>query len=151
MSYFNRILKGENYVQRGKYKVKDTKEKYSIDYKTYTKDRHVLHQKIIRMIEKPNDYPKSGSKPIAILIGGGTASGKTIIEKELHSKSIHATVIDLDEIKEYIPEYTIYKKTNPQQAASFVHKESYDISDNQVPVPHRFNPVKWWGQVCGAS
>ncbi|MFC4025562.1 zeta toxin family protein [Oceanobacillus longus] len=132
-SFLNRILRRKHNVQRGKKKGKDTKKKYSIDYKTYTKDRHVLHQKIIRMIEKPNAYPKNGSKPIAILIDGGTASGKTtmrktIIEKELHSKSIHVTVIDLDEIKEYIPEYTIYKKTNPQQAASFVHKESYDIS-----------------------
>ena len=118
--------------QRGKHEVKETKKRHSINSKKYTKERHILHKKIISIIENTGNSPKKGRKPIAILLGGGTASGKTnmrkkIIEKELISRKIYTTSIDIDKIKEHIPEYTVYKKTKPSQAASLVHKESYDI------------------------
>ncbi|WP_161493856.1 zeta toxin family protein [Virgibacillus necropolis] len=59
------------------------------------------------MIEKTGSTPKQGEKPLAILIGGGTASGKTtirkaIIEKELIERQIRAATVDPDNIKEYI-------------------------------------------------
>lgn len=97
----------------------------------YTKKRYLLHKKIINMIETPQSHPKKGNKPIAILIGGGAASGKTTlrkyIENELKEKSINITVVDFDEIKKYIPEYNDYIKNDSDQAATLVHKESYDI------------------------
>lgn len=132
--FLKRLLKKKDGAKRNRDAVKDTKQMHSIDSKTYTKERHQLHKKIIRMLEKTDTYPKKGNKPVAILIGGGTASGKTtmrktIVEKELKAKNISATTVDLDEIKEYIPEYAEYKKTNPNEAARFVHKESYDIGE----------------------
>src|SRR5699024_4609025 len=140
-SFFNKLkfynnLKKKYLVykgQRGKHEVKETKEMHSINSNKYTKKRHLLHKNIVSKIENTGNSPEKGRKPIAILIGGGTASGKTtmrkkMIEKELISRNIYAASIDLDEIKEYIPEYTVYKKTKPNQAASLVHKESYDIS-----------------------
>lgn len=114
--------------------LKDTKKAYSINFKKYTKERHLLHKKIINMIEVPESSPKKGQKPVAVLIGGGTASGKTtmrktIIERKLDSKSIRVTVVDFDEIKEYIPEYSFYKKIDINKAATLVHKESCDIGE----------------------
>lgn len=112
--------------------MKDTKGSHTINSTKYTKERYSLHQRIVSMIERPDSSPKKGHKPIAVLIGGGTASGKTtmrkrMIEKELHSKLIRTTVVDFDEIKEYIPEYSVYKKIDANQAATLVHKESCDI------------------------
>lgn len=112
----------------------DTKKKHSIDSKKYTKERHLLHKQIVKKLENSMSFPKKGDRPVAILIGGGTASGKTfirkkIIEKEVQKLGIVASTVDLDEIKEFIPEYKEYKKTNPDQAASLVHKESYDIGN----------------------
>lgn len=114
--------------------LEDTKQMHSINSKTYTKERHRLHKEIVRMIEKADSQPKKGKKPVAILIGGGTASGKTtmrktIVKNELNVKKIIATTVDIDEIKEYIPEYAEYKKSNPAEAARLVHRESVDIGE----------------------
>lgn len=122
-----------NHYRLSKRKVtKDTKQLHSIDAKTYTKERQQLHKQIIRKLDTTESYPKKGEKPVAILIGGGTASGKTtlrktIVEKELKARNISVTIVDIDEIKEYIPEYAQYKQTNPTEAARLVHKESRDI------------------------
>lgn len=118
--------------RRKKYDGKDTKEIHTNHANQYTKERRILHKRIVHIIEKKGKNPKKGRKPIAILIGGGTASGKTTLRKKIIGKKRivrHASpiTIDVDEIKEYIPEYKVYKKINPNQAASLVHKESYDI------------------------
>lgn len=116
---------------RNLHELKETKEIYTIHSKKYTKERHSMHKKIVGMIEETGTFPEQGKKPIAILMGGGTASGKTTmrnkIEMDLAASNIYATTVDLDEIKEYIPEYAVYKKTSPNQAARLVHKESCDI------------------------
>ncbi|WP_458413101.1 zeta toxin family protein [Schinkia sp. CFF1] len=119
-------------VQKNGYIGKDTKEIYSFHGNKYTKERHQLHEKIVDRIEMTSNSIGQGERPIAFLMGGGTASGKTtlrktIIEKKLAAKNISAVMVDIDEIKEYIPEYASLKKTNPEKAASFVHKEAYDI------------------------
>ncbi|WP_314733365.1 zeta toxin family protein, partial [Anaerobacillus sp. CMMVII] len=69
---------------------------------------------------------------MAILVGGGTASGKTSLRKSvipqlLKRKKIEAIAIDPDEIKEMLPKYHLLKKDNPKQAANLVHKESRAI------------------------
>lgn len=112
--------------------MQDTKEIHSQDFKKYTKERYLLHKRIMSQIEKPSCSPKIGERPLAILIGGGTASGKTtirkkIIENKLGSKSDCTTVVDFDAIKEYIPEYSVLKKMDINQATTLVHKESRDI------------------------
>src|SRR5690606_3067697 len=106
------IVKGDwklakNQSDRDLMNVKDTKELHSISPKKYKTKRYLLHKRIINLIEKTNCNPEKGHKPIAILIGGGTASGKTtirkkVIENEVKLKSFCTTVVDFDEIKEYI-------------------------------------------------
>lgn len=132
LKFYGHKLKHKYVAKRKIREVKETKEQYSPHLKKYTKERYMMHKKIVNKIEKTGVSPEKGNKPIAILIGGGTASGKTtlrkkMIKKQLLDSNIHAVTVDIDEIKEYIPEYAVYKKTNPEQAAHLVHKESYDI------------------------
>jgi len=89
--------------------------------------------KIVNKMMKKAGSPKKGQRPIAVLIGGGSASGKTtmretIIVKELAAIGIRTTAVDPDDIKEYIPEYERLKKYDPENAARLVHKESCDIA-----------------------
>jgi predicted ABC-type ATPase len=120
--------------KRNNPKIKDTKEIYSVKGYKYSQKRHAMHMNIVNKMIKQAPSPKKGEKSIAILIGGGTASGKTImrksvIEKKLAEIGIQAVIVDPDEIKEYIPEYKLLQKTHPNDAARLVHKESLDISD----------------------
>lgn len=97
-------------------KLEETKEKYSVKGKKYTQKRHAMHMNIVNEFMKKASSPKKGERPIAVLIGGGTASGKTtmrqnIIEKKLNKIGIHTVTVDPDEIKEYIPEYASLKKS----------------------------------------
>jgi predicted kinase len=73
-------------------------------------------------------------QPFAILVGGGTASGKTqlrkeIIEEELNKNSISYSLVDADEIKLHLPHYHELLVTDPCHAAALVHKESTLIRD----------------------
>lgn len=119
---------------RNERKIKATKEIYSVSVYKYNADRHALHMKIVNNLMNKSHTPKNIEKPVAILIGGGSATGKTtlrqtIINKELIMRGIQAITIDPDEIKEYIPEYESLKSIVPNHAAHLVHKESCDISD----------------------
>ncbi|WP_059102853.1 zeta toxin family protein [Shouchella shacheensis] len=113
--------------------LKETKSLYS-SQGHYTPERQALHMDILKKISKKPFMPKHTVKPTAILLGGGSATGKTtlresIIEKECAKKGIRPVTVDADEIKEYLPEYTLLKHTHPTYAAALVHKESRDIAD----------------------
>lgn len=109
---------------------RDTKMMHTVG-RRYTEERHRLHRKIVRrMAEKAEGHHKGA--PIAILIGGGTASGKTtlrkgLVQRELKKRRIKAALIDPDELKAHTPEYKGFQKTDPKRAASLVHRESCDI------------------------
>jgi len=114
-------------------KKKETKFLYSIKGKKYMTSRHEMHIRIVNELMKVAVSVEKEKKPLAILIGGGTASGKTtlrkiVIESELSKRGIYAVTVDPDIVKEYIPEFNAYKKTDPSHAAYLVHKESCDIS-----------------------
>lgn len=98
------------------------------------KGREELHKQIIEMIVKPCDCENNPQPPIAILVGGGTASGKTYlrkmkIEKKLEDKGIPYCLVDADDIKLKLPEYHHYLQFQPEKATLFVHKESVYIGD----------------------
>lgn len=64
---------------------------------------------------------------MVVLIGGGTASGKTtmrqtIVGKTLMERGIRTVTADPDKIKNSIPEYESLKKDHPNDAARLVHK-----------------------------
>ncbi|ARA97841.1 zeta toxin family protein [Geobacillus thermodenitrificans] len=115
-------------------KIKSTKEMYSVKGYKYSPKRHAMHMRIVHAIMKQAPSPPKTERPIAILIGGGTASGKTmmrktVIEKQLAEEGVQAIIVDPDDIKTYIPEYHSLQKTHPNDAARLVHQESRDISN----------------------
>ena len=105
--------------------------------KGYTKNRLQIHNEIIRKITGPCRANQPSLFPIAILVGGGTASGKTVLRKTLIMNWVYEMgwdfcFVDADEIKAHIPEYHYLLKEEPKKAASFVHKESIDIRDKVI-------------------
>lgn len=111
---------------------KETKSVYCVDG-VYSADRDALHRSIVSSLLKKDGPPVSGRQPLAILIGGGTASGKTslrkaVVEGELQKLGVRAVTVDADEIKERIPEYEAFKASEPKDAARLVHRESCDIA-----------------------
>lgn len=118
----------EVFFIRSRKSFRDTKMEHATG-RRYTKERHRLHREIVRRIAEKGSSAKN---PIAILIGGGTASGKTtlrksLVQRELKKRGIEAALIDPDELKTYIPEYKELLKTDPKRAAGLVHRESCDI------------------------
>lgn len=102
---------------------KETKELHSAGGSLYSAQRRAIHIKIVKNILVQAGSSRKGQQPVVVLIGGGTASGKTalrkaVIEKELAKRGIKAGTVDADEIKEMIPEYETLKKTDPKNAVS---------------------------------
>ncbi|MCQ6279974.1 zeta toxin family protein [Bacillus sp. EB600] len=115
----------------------DTKKIYSLSPNNYVPHRERLHVKIIKSLMQNTDHMKNSLNPVAILIGGGSATGKTklrekVIKEQAKTSPIKFLTVDPDDIKIFIPEYQQYKETSPLTAASFVHKESCDIRDRLV-------------------
>ncbi|MCY7433134.1 zeta toxin family protein [Bacillus safensis] len=110
--------------------MKTTRSKYFID-EDYTSDRKVLHTQIIDGLF--NDSQNSQEPPQAILLGGGSASGKSTLTKlwiKAYEKNLIPLIcIDCDDIKTLIPEYEDIKRYNLETAAFYVHDESSDIGD----------------------
>ncbi|MEC1305431.1 zeta toxin family protein [Lysinibacillus capsici] len=109
-----------------------TKSTYYIN-NAYTSERLKLHDTIIKSL-----FKKSNSLPFeALLLGGGSASGKSFVGELLleafKEENLDVTYIDADEIKKYIPEYNELLETNDEyyikKAAAFVHDESSDIAE----------------------
>lgn len=110
----------------------ETKAAYSAGG-IYTSDREALHRSIVARALGKAGSTASGRPPLAVLIGGGTASGKTSLRKsavegELQKLGVQAATVDADEIKEQIPEYEAFKAAHPKDAARLVHRESCDIA-----------------------
>ncbi|PAW37974.1 MULTISPECIES: zeta toxin family protein [Bacillus cereus group] len=109
--------------------VKTTQEKFKVNG-IYTKERQVLHENIISyfMDEKQTIM----EPPEAYLLGGGTASGKSHVGQFIingYAKiGVSLIYIDCDEIKRLIPEYETMGLIYIEEAASHVHDESSDIS-----------------------
>jgi len=101
-----------------------TKQQHKNEDGTWTKERTELHQEII-------DDHFAGKTPVdeptAYMMGGGTASGKSGMEKEL-SIPENTVKINADDIKKKLPEYNQRMAADDPSAAAFVHHESSDVS-----------------------
>ena len=112
------------------------------DYETnkYTQERNRLHKDIIYNIKKDvvciND-----DQPIAILMGGSPASGKSTFLKKYSPYLLNEEIlkIDADDIRSKLPEYKGYNATQ-------THLETKDIvntllSDRNIGLPCKFDVI----------
>lgn len=110
--------------------MKTTKDTYCVDG-AYTNERKDIHKKIIDYFF--NTAQNIKEPPQAILLGGGSASGKSTLAKfwvKAYEKNfIPLVYIDCDEIKLLIPDYENVKTYNEETAAFYVHDESSDVAE----------------------
>lgn len=104
---------------------------------TYTPQRQKLHKTIVDEIVSQADQAKVGERPVCILLGGGSASGKStirdhFIQPGLDKDGIRVATVDSDEIKKSIPEYKCFQEQRPDAAALRVHNESADITTQAI-------------------
>lgn len=124
-----KFVKNNYFISNGENQTQD----FYKSSKGYKKERQKLHNQIVKGIVDSASSPKNGEKPIAILMGGGTASGKgtlrsTLIIPRMQLAGISVGISDCDDIKEQIPEYKHFQKQDTESAAFRVHQESMDIA-----------------------
>lgn len=104
---------------------RDTFDRHKVG-QGFTPQREKLHTTII------DDALKGATpveKPVALMTGGGPASGKSVLAREGHVPSLkNAVIIDSDEIKKLLPEYKLGTKLGDPNAAAFAHEESSFLS-----------------------
>lgn len=79
------------------------------------------------VIDKAPDVPE-GKKPIAHVLLGGTASGKSTLTNALLHDNPHIISVNPDEAKLQVPEYEHLKAVDLKTAAAHVHDEAKLIS-----------------------
>src|SRR6266705_980692 len=95
--------------------------------KKWTKARADLHEAVTEHMVAGKLAP-TGRKPIAYIIGGGTATGKTTTSTAVIGENPNALRIDPDELKLAVPEFEHLKQTDPNNAARLVHEESSQMT-----------------------
>lgn len=123
------FIKDNYFISDGKSQTKDFYKRTG----KYDKKRQQLHTDIIRGIVESASSPKDGEKPVAVLMGGGSASGKgtlrdSVVIPKYQKQGISLGIDDCDAIKEQMPEYALFQKQDIQSAALRVHEESMDIA-----------------------
>lgn len=96
----------------------------------FTEERKRLHAKIMDSLFEGKTPVPEGQQPTFVLMGGGSASGKSTIIRSGHVTlpDEDSTVkIDCDEIKAILPEFRPLAKAGEPRSASFVHEESSDL------------------------
>lgn len=106
----------------------------------YDADRKKLHKEIIYKIKKDLVCVES-DKPIAIMMGGSPASGKSTFLKKYRPYLLENEIlkVDADEIRSQLPEYKGFNATQ-------THLETKDIvnlllSDRNIGIPCRFDLI----------
>lgn len=117
-----------------------TKEFHINEKGEYSKERKELHKKIIYDIKKDLVCVEN-KNPIAILMGGSPASGKSTFLKKYRPYLLKSEIlkIDADEVRSKLPEYKGYNATQ-------THLETKDIvnlllSDRNIGIPCLFDLI----------
>lgn len=138
-----KYLRSKYFVSQPYYDKKADKDKwpttdgvYKKDGK-YTPERQKLHDAIVKKIVDSATKPPAGVKPVAILMGGGSASGKGtvrsgIIMPKAAADGMTPGICDSDDIKNEMPEYELFKQQDIESAAYRVHDESSDICNEAI-------------------
>ncbi len=115
---------------------------YYYDYESgrYTPGRRELHRNIIKEF-KEGVVCVERTQPIAILMGGSPASGKSTFLKKYAPYLLKDEIlkVDADEIRSMLPEYRGYNATQ-------THQETKDIvttllSDRSIGIPCKFDII----------
>jgi predicted ABC-type ATPase len=99
----------------------------------YTPERKKLHAQIVAdIVASAGDTPP-GEKPTVIIMGGGSAAGKSTLRDHLILPGMaqlgyKPAIVDCDDVKEKIPEFKDFKRQDRSTAALRVHEESSDIA-----------------------
>lgn len=94
----------------------------------YSSGRFKIHKDIVNSIITEESRTNQGETPEVILTMGGSGSGKsTLLKGLMESLDKKYSYLDVDDIKNHIPEYKSFQKTNVEDAAFLVHEESSDI------------------------
>jgi predicted ABC-type ATPase len=120
-------------------KLPQTKDFYFVNGE-YTPERKRLHKQIIYNIKKDLVCVQNDN-PIAILMGGSPASGKSTFLKRYRPYLLEEEIlkVDADEIRSKLPEYEGYNATQ-------THLETKDIvnlllSDRNIGIPCKFDLI----------
>ena len=121
-------------------KLPQTKELNTDNKGNYTKKRHDLHLDIINKFKKDLVCIEN-DEPIAILMGGSPASGKSTFLRKYRPFLLNSELlkIDADEIRAKLPEYKGFNATQ-------THSETKDIvntliSDKTIGIPCDFDII----------
>jgi len=99
----------------------------------YVPERKELHNKIIKNFLSKTQ--KATGKPVAVITGGGSGSGKSTVIKHMMGQGglgkdlVH---VDADEIKKHIPEYQEGVAKKDEKTAAFVHDESSHVTSEMI-------------------
>lgn len=114
---------------------KTTKELNTDSKGNYLPERVNLHKGIVKRILLKCKKPKEGEKPLAILLLGGAASGKsTVVRDYITPKYGDMGTLNNDDIKAELPEFNDkaygknFRHSNVETAAARVHNEGSDIT-----------------------
>jgi len=102
--------------------MKDIEQKYIDSFNSEDRDE-LIDEILLQYIRHSNAKSRTSNK-ISFFIGGGSASGKSGFRKNLLKQDPDMLVIDSDDLKGFIPEYSELVTSQPSLAASIVHKES---------------------------
>lgn len=104
----------------------DTQKKYKQGGE-YIPKRAKLHNAVVDLfLRKITPVPKT-EKPIAVLMIGGPASGKSSIKNAVLGNAENFVNADADEVKQFLPEYRLGVENRARDSAYMVHEESSDI------------------------
>lgn len=106
----------------GKKDIEYLKEKYINNLSS--EDRlSLIDEILLGYIKEKSVHPNKEGK-ISFFLGGGSNSGKSTFRDTLTEEHKNLLIIDSDDLKREIPEYTDLMVADPTIAASIVHKES---------------------------
>lgn len=114
----------------------DTSERYTDKNGQYLAARKNVHKTILDKYLKQIVRAARKEKPNSIFMAGGPGSGKSFTLESLAKAGVvsagNYVMINSDDIKEMIPEYQTFKKTDAEKAANLVHIESSFLKDQVV-------------------
>jgi predicted ABC-type ATPase len=116
---------GGNWVDHAPGLPKKTTWDHFSGYKQPKPERLPLHQRIMSAFLDKVPPVAPEKQPVAIMLMGGPASGKSSIARGLPANKF--VRLDADAVKEYIPEYKVAVKWRAKDAAEMVHDESIHL------------------------